>query len=161
MNEVQKRTFKDAAGVEYSLRIDYGVIARVADKTKIQIRYLLKGDMSGYIELFEDPVQFIDVMAAALGDQITVPITEWKNSLQGDVIEDMMDCFKAAFRDFSPRHQIDRLDQVTALNQANQEKVISMIRSASGAELISGELDANLRRLQERSIASSDGAGVN
>jgi hypothetical protein len=159
MAEVQKRKFT-VDGREYSLWIDYGSVRRVREQTDVRLEYLLKGDMTSYFDLLDDPCQMIDVITALVYPQLSpAGIDDFMNSLCGEQLSAAIEAFKLAFADFAPSHLLKRLELVVKTQERYTEEMTDKLEKASAEDLISGELGSSLLRLQERLIPSKSLVG--
>lgn len=159
---MQKRTFTDAEGREYTVRFGFKQIVDVRTRLDFDLAKLLADDMRRLKELTEDVVLMINVLYVMVGDQHQLTAEEFGEAMRGDALQEGSQALFDAFVDFCPSQQRKMLRAMLAAGNSLQQKteglmeeVSAIVQTASLSEMTSGELDSRLRQLLASKTGSS------
>ena len=142
------KTFKDSAGRDWLIVINYSAKERVQAMTGLDLF-----DLSVFERIGDDPAKLIDVLYAVCkpdADKIPITKAQFVDSLVGDVIEQAAEALTQEIIDFFPKRRREMLNKVLATARQVQDKAMEMI----DAKLSSGEI---LKKL-EQSLSEPSGS---
>jgi len=118
--ERRPRTFKDAAGREWTLKITVGDLKPVREATGVKIAELPNDNLKPFGELLKDPEKFCAVIWCLIRDDAArLDVTEagFFKSLGGDSAEHAAHALYEAVADFCPSQTRSLLTRMARKNQ--------------------------------------------
>jgi hypothetical protein len=134
------KTFRDTAGRDWAITVNYSAKERVLEYAKVDLF-----DLKVFENLGNDPTKIIDVLyAVCKPDLDTKGLTkaQFVDAIAGDVIAEASDALTSEIIDFFPQRRREMLTKIRATAEKVQDKALAMIDE----KINSGELQRKLEQ---------------
>jgi hypothetical protein len=162
MDATNRQSFKDAAGQEWPVRVNYGTCRLVNDETDIDLLEAARGRMGALQDLVDDPHRLMQVIWTLCSEQARQQDIDEKafaERFDADAIRDAAEALLYGLISFFPRRVRPQLERALERYQTKLDERMTRELEKTAQEIESPRLealiDASIDSLFSTSAASS------